>query len=68
MVAGVIIGGVITAAGAGLVNGLLYQVPARDPITFISASLALLFVGVLAVWLPARRAAAADPVECLRAE
>jgi predicted permease len=68
MVAGVIIGGVITAVGAGLVNGLLYQVPARDPITFISASLALLFVGVLAVWLPARRAAAADPVECLRAE
>jgi putative ABC transport system permease protein len=68
MLVGVVVGGVITASGAGLVNGLLYQVEGRDPVAFAGASLGLLLVGLLAVWLPARRAAAADPVECLRAE
>ena len=68
ILAGVVIGGVITAAGAGLVSGLLYEVQGRDPVAFAGASLGLLLVGLLAVCLPARKAAAADPTECLRAE
>ena len=59
-------------AGAGLsywaaryVGTLLYGLDARDPTTFIAAALFLAAVGLLAAWLPARRAAAIDPARVL---
>ena len=39
-----------------------------DPITVGVTVFGLVVVSVLACWLPARRAAAVDPVDCLRAE
>ena len=42
------------------------QVEARDPMTFSGTAAVLVAVGVLAAWVPARRAARLDPVTVLR--
>jgi ABC-type lipoprotein release transport system permease subunit len=53
---------------AKLFTSLLYGVPARDPATFILAPLFLAAVALVACWLPARRAAGAEPLLTLRHE
>jgi ABC-type lipoprotein release transport system permease subunit len=47
-------------------SGLLYGVEARDPVTFAAAAGALIGVAALAALLPARRAAALQPLDALR--
>jgi ABC-type antimicrobial peptide transport system permease subunit len=47
---------------------LLFEVEAGDPITLGAAGLVLAAVGVLAAWVPARRASRFDPVRALRVE
>jgi putative ABC transport system permease protein len=51
---------------ARFVGPLLFQVDARDPATFVGAAVALVAAGMLAAWLPARRAARLDPAAVLR--
>ena len=51
---------------AHFVEALLFDVKARDPATFAGAVAVLAAVGVLAAWLPARRAARLDPATVLR--
>jgi len=46
----------------------LYGVAAHDPTTHLGAATVLVAVGVLATWLPARRAARIDPMTVLRTE
>jgi predicted permease len=48
------------------VAALLFGLGPRDPTTFAAAAIALGVVGLLAGWLPARRAARIDPVRVLR--
>jgi putative ABC transport system permease protein len=51
-----------------LMGRLLQDVTPRDPLTLAATSVALLFVGVLAALVPARRASRVDPVLALRSE
>ena len=51
-----------------LMAPLLYQVSATDPLIFASVALALMPVALLGCYLPARRAAALDPLVVLRQE
>jgi putative ABC transport system permease protein len=51
-----------------LMEGLLYGVAPRDPVTFAAAALALLGIALVASAVPAFRASRVDPLEALRAE
>jgi putative ABC transport system permease protein len=67
-VSGIAIGLGLAAAGSQMFAGLLHDVAPRDPLTYVATGLTLLATSVAACWLPARRAAASDPVILLRSE
>ncbi|MEO5818572.1 MAG: FtsX-like permease family protein, partial [Gemmatimonadaceae bacterium] len=61
--------GVVAAVGATRALGsLLFGVQAMDITTFAAMSAAMMGVGLLASYLPARRASNVDPMESLRGE
>lgn len=64
--AGVAIGGLASWLLSDLLSDLLYQVSVRDGWVFAAACAALAFTGLLASYLPAKRAAAIDPATALR--
>jgi putative ABC transport system permease protein len=51
-----------------VIAGLLYGVPAADPVTFAAVALIMAATATAAAWLPAHRAARLDPASALRAE
>jgi putative ABC transport system permease protein len=51
-----------------LMSNMLFGVSAVDPMTFGAITLLLMFVALLACWIPARRAAKVDPIVALRCE
>jgi putative ABC transport system permease protein len=65
---GVAIGLVAAASLTRLMSSLLYGIAPMDPLTYIAVPVVLLGAALMASYLPARRAAAVDPVETLKAE
>jgi putative ABC transport system permease protein len=65
---GVGIGFVLSLAAGRVMTNLLYGVSATDPLTITGVLVLLGAVALLACWLPAQRAAKADPMIALRAE
>ena len=66
--AGVAIGLGTAAALMQWMKSLLFGISPLDPLTYIAVPLILAISAAVASYLPARRAAAVDPVEALRAE
>jgi predicted permease len=64
--AGLLIGGVASLALSRLLGGLLFGVEPTDALTLATVTLVLIGVALTAAWVPARRAAAADPIRALR--
>ena len=65
---GVVIGVGAAFATTRFLGTLLYEVKAVDPIVFVAMSLMMLGVGMLASYMPARRASSVDPIESLRSD
>jgi len=65
---GLVLGLAGALAATRLLTSLLFGVKPTDPSTFVSLSLLLAFVSLLASYIPARRAAKVDPLVALRYE
>jgi len=63
-VAGMILGVLATR----VLSAIVYQATPRDPIVLGGVILTMLAVGLVASWIPARRAVAVDPVILLHEE
>ena len=68
VVLGVIIGIAVAFAATRLLGTLLYGVKPVDPIVFAAMSVMMIAIGVLASYMPARRASSVDPIESLRSD
>jgi predicted permease len=66
--AGVVIGVGAAMASTRFLGTLLFGVKAVDPLVFAVMSLAMIGVGMLASYLPARRASNVDPITALRSD
>jgi ABC-type antimicrobial peptide transport system permease subunit len=67
-IVGVLAGVILAIAGANLMRGVLFGVRAWDVPTIAAVAGVFGAAALLASFLPARRAAAVNPVEALRAE
>jgi putative ABC transport system permease protein len=68
VVAGLVLG-LLAAVGFGrFMDAILVGVPSTDLVTYGAVAVVLGALGAAAMWIPARRAAAMDPVSALRAD
>jgi ABC-type antimicrobial peptide transport system permease subunit len=65
---GIAVGGAVAAGLTRSMSSLLFGVTPVDAATFASAAGVLVVAALAASYIPARRAAAVDPVETLRAQ
>jgi putative ABC transport system permease protein len=65
---GIVFGVVGAYALTRLIASLLFGVTSADPLTFTVVGILFMAVACLASYLPARRAAAVDPIIAMRAE
>ena len=65
---GIVIGLCVSFVLARLIASQLWGVSAHDPLTLVVVPFLLLIIGVLACWIPARRATHVSPVIALRYE
>lgn len=65
---GLALGVAVGFGAAQMIRGMLWGVKASDPVSFAGAACVMMLVAAIAAFLPARRAAQADPMAALRAE
>jgi len=68
IVIGVALGLIVSVALGRVLATQLWGVSAYDPVTLVAVPVLLLLTGLVACWLPARRAASVDPLVALRYE
>jgi predicted permease len=68
LLCGITIGMVSAMASASILKNMLYGIGPRDPIVMAMVCAGIAFVGLLAAYVPARRAAGVDPMVALRYE
>ena len=65
---GIVAGGLLFILAGRVLESVLYGVGVRDPLTIVVGAAAVAVAAAIASYLPARRAAAVDPVVALRGE
>jgi putative ABC transport system permease protein len=65
---GLLLGLPVSAVAARLVQGMLFDIGATDPVTFAAVAVSLAGVALLACYFPARRAARVDPAQAFRSD
>ena len=68
LVLGLVIGLASASSLSTLVEGFLFRVPPRDIVVYAAAGTLILAAGLVAAWVPARRASHVDPLVALRIE
>jgi ABC-type antimicrobial peptide transport system permease subunit len=63
-----LIGSVAAFVLTRLLRALVFDISTTDPLTCVSVAAVIGFIGLLASWLPARRASGIDPVDAIRSE
>ncbi len=63
---GIALGVAIALITTRAMTGLLFQVKPVDPVTFVGVATTLALAGLVAIWLPSRRASRQDPLSALR--
>jgi putative ABC transport system permease protein len=63
---GLVLGIALTFLATQFIEGLLFGVAPRDPVTLVAVAAMMGAIGLLACWIPARRAARIDPAITLR--
>lgn len=63
---GVVLGTITAVLMTRFISGLLFGVPALDPLTFVTVGVLLGGVAMVAAWVPAWRAAEVSPMEAMR--
>jgi predicted permease len=68
VIGGIALGTLASLATGRAIGSLLFELSPADPATFAVVAAMLVLVGMLASWIPARRAARVDPVIALSGE
>lgn len=68
LLSGSLAGLVLGVLASQLLAGLVYEATPRDPLVLIGAVVAMTLIGLVATWIPARRAMAINPAQLLRQE
>ncbi len=68
LASGLALGLLLALATGKIVSSMLYEVSAVDPFSFAAAAILLAVAGLVATWLPARRATRISPMAALRTE
>jgi putative ABC transport system permease protein len=63
---GIVLGLAAALASTRLLDALLYEVDALDPVVFVAMSIMMIGIGLLATYVPAHRASNVDAIESLR--
>jgi predicted permease len=68
LVVGLVLGVVCAVMATQLIQGLLYGVAPEDPVTIAAVSTLMAAIGLVACWIPARRAAQISPAVAMRGQ
>jgi hypothetical protein len=68
LLSGSLAGLILGVLASRLLAVLVYEATPRDPLVLIGAVIAMTLIGLIATWIPARRALAINPAQLLRQE
>jgi ABC-type antimicrobial peptide transport system permease subunit len=68
LLSGSIVGLALGVLASRLLAALVYEATSRDPLVLLGVIASMVLIGLIATWIPARRALAINPAQLLRDE